>query len=217
MVFRGLATAICRHRPRRWPSGHGGLRLLATLWLVAAPCLEAQAGPRQAGPRQAARIDSLFSALPVASSGLTIAPRVTLEAVRLKELSEESVEAGSAWRRVDRDLQALGAAPTSVISTVVIRRLPDLWRLRIPGGTTPDDLEVSYELIAANGRRDRLNHDRRAASEIEVHMRPLPVIVLESQGDGTVVQGGLELEIDVSEARVAGTYLGSLTTTVTNL
>ncbi len=177
------------------------------MWLVAVPSLEAQAS-----------IDSLFSALPVTSRSLTLPPSITLEAVRLRELSEESAaSAGSDRRRVDSDLQAPGLPPTSVVSTVVIRRLPGLWQLQIPGGATLDDLEVSYELSAANGHRDRLNHDQRADSEIEVRLRPLPPILLQNQGDGTVVQGGVKLELDVSEARVAGTYLGSLTVTVTYL
>ncbi len=213
MALRGIATAICRRRPRPRPRGRGGLCLLATVWLVAAlwllavPSLEAQA-----------TIDALFSALPVSSQSLTLPSRISLEAVRLGELSDGSaVSAGSDRRRAGRDLQAFGTAPTSDVKTVVMRRLPDLWQLQIPDGTLPDDLEVSYELIAANGRPDRLNHDRRADSEIEVRLRPLPVILLQSQGDGTVVQGGLKLELDVSQARVAGTYLGSLTVTVTHL
>lgn len=198
---------MCRRRSRRRPPGLGGLGLLATLWLAAVSALEAQVA-----------VDSLFSPHPVSARSLDLAPEISLEAVRLKELSPEpAVSAGSDRRRVGLDLQAPGLPPASIVSTVVIRRLPDLWQLLIPAGVPLDDLEVSYELMAANGHRDRLSHDQHRDSEIEVRLRPLPPILLQDQGDDTVVQGGLKLELDVSDARVAGAYLGSLTVTVSYL
>ncbi len=103
------------------------------------------------------------------------------------------------------------------ISYTVVRRMPDLWQLRVFGDVRPEDLDVTYELVSGSGRQDRLSHREHPESEIRVRILPAPPHVVRTERDGAVVQGGAVLELDVAGVRAAGHYQGTITITVVEL
>lgn len=207
MVVTAASPAV--HRLRRRSPFPGAAALLVAALL---------GSPVAADPPGGAAFRADAGALP--GGGLAMEPRLTLAAIHPRELSESASVAFSG-----------GAAPLSSafagfdaplprrepeLRTVVEREIPELWQLRISSEAVPELLDVRYDVVSARGRPDRLSH-REAESEIRVRVVPIRPRVVRRDGDGAIVEGGVVLELDVAAARVAGTYLGTITATVENL
>ncbi len=163
-------------------------------------------------------VSSPVASAPPPGGALGLEPRITLAEIHSTELSLGSTVALPRSRRIaDPGFAARGAGRFPDLPTKVTRELPDLWRLWLPNDASPSALEVSYELVSARGRRDRLSHRDSEPSEIEVRVRPIPPAVTARDGAGKELEGGVVLELDVAPARAAGTYLGTLTITISNL
>lgn len=143
---------------------------------------------------------------------LTIDSRIiALDKVTPRELYDGPRVLGIGSSRF-RYRQLEGPAP----ATTLLRRLPDLWQLRLAERDRLSELQVSYEVVSASGREGFLSHDQDPDLTIPVRARPLPLSVWDDRsGRGTrIVQGGLALEIDVGLARRAGSYGGTLVVTI---
>ena len=151
--------------------------------------------------------------LPESVGELVMFPAVTLDPISAEELSWER---GAATVDLDswRGLRALEVPP---LRTELTRRLPSLWRLRIDDRARPESLEVSYEVVAANGRSDRLSHVERPESEIGAVAEPLWPVVIDRDADTAVLEGGLVLRLSIDEIRYSGTYSGTITVSLHHL
>jgi hypothetical protein len=103
------------------------------------------------------------------------------------------------------------------VRTRIVRRLPTVWRMRLAEGQEPHRLDVQYEISSLDGRPDRLVSADGGASEVRVELRPIPPLVVPDAGEGTVVEGGLVLYVDLESVRSAGRYTGTLTVTLNQL
>jgi hypothetical protein len=161
----------------------------------------------EAAPPRSALSDGSRSAV------VQVEPRLELPAVHVAELmtaGRSAVALGGWTGRAD----AFGVeAPR----TRVVRRLPALWRLRLEPGQEPGRLGVQYEILTPDGRPDRLATPGRDDSEVRVALRPIPPLVVSVDDQGTVVEGGVVLELDLDAVRAAGRYGGTLQVTLNQL
>lgn len=136
-----------------------------------------------------------------------VSPRVDLPDVTSFEISEDGTVGA----------QAFGGRLRVPGRTLVTRRVPDLWKLRLPDGERPEDLTVSYELTDMTGRLGYLGHALFPNEQIPVRLRPLPPRIVGEEDDAVLVEGGIILELSLAAARRAGTYRGILTVTIHRL
>ncbi|MEG4917906.1 hypothetical protein [Microcoleus sp. B7-D4] len=108
--------------------------------------------------------------------------------------------------------QMLRAAPQ--INTQLIRSLPSLWQMRVPANRPLQSVSVSYDLIAANGRSNSLSNPEHPNSEIKVALQALPPIRVSRENNFDIIEGGVELRLNLERAEVAGAYQGTLRITV---
>lgn len=166
-----------------------------------------------------------FASVPAAGQDpLSTEPHVSLTAILPNEISDSgSVVLPPLRTLADRSLEVRAASPATPrgnsdqIRTLIEREIPDLWQVRMPVSVPPHQLDVSYDLRSSRGKVGHLSHRERDSSDLRVRLRPIPPQVIEREGDSAVIQGGVILVFDVTTAELAGTYLGTLTTTVTQL
>ncbi len=151
--------------------------------------------------------------LPVAGE-LLVPPAVTLEPVTAAELTwgrgTAPIDLGR-WQGPDGPIDLLPLA------TEVTRTVPSVWRLGIDEHARLETLDVHYEMTAANGHAERLSHVDHPEAEIGVLVEPLAPIIIDSDGDTAVLEGGLVLTLLLDETRYAGTYAGTLTVSIHQL
>ncbi len=179
---------------------------LAVLWL-AAP-----------SPVAARPLDGQFG-LRGEPGEMWVEPQVSLTAIRHPELSGGLKTTTSTSRpAVTLGDGRLVVEPTGLLfslpSRQVVRELTALWRMELPPGVDPRDLEVSYELVARSGQRGRLSQAGALDSEIGIYLRAMPPTESEDLSGEAMVEGGVVLELDLTAARFAGDYAGTLEVTV---
>ena len=130
---------------------------------------------------------------------------------------QELVPAGSQAISLGRYSGSARAFESSGVTTQIVRRLPAVWRLRLPDGQFPDQLDVQYEITGPDGRSGRLVSDGGTQSEVRVQLRAIPPAIVSQGLDGAVVEGGLVLYMDLESVRAAGRYSGTLTVTLNQL
>ena len=147
-------------------------------------------------------------------------PHITLPTIRASEISSSSTVDLSALRAVaSQGFEVSGRANGHLSGRAepqVEREVTELWQLHLPIAVPPHELEVNYELISSRGRPGHFSHVDREGADLRVLIDPIPPLVIRRDGDNAVVQGGVVLVFDVFTATFAGTYLGTLTTTVTH-
>ncbi len=139
-------------------------------------------------------------------------PALTLDTVTAAELTWDRgagpVDLGR-WRGERVELPPL--------RTEVRRTVASLWRLGIDERSGWETLEVQYEMVADNGRADRLSHVDHPEAEIGVLVEPLAPVVIDRDGDTAVLEGGLVLTLTLDQTRYSGTYAGTLTVSIHQL
>lgn len=109
-------------------------------------------------------------------------------------------------------------APPGFPGTQLLRReLPALWQLRVGSEEQVRDLDVHYEITSPEGQRNSLRHSEDHSSQITVRLIEQPPVVVRTESDHSLVQGGVTLELQVGAVRYAGKYQGTLTVTVNQL
>ncbi|WP_427162745.1 hypothetical protein ACQFX9_15120 [Aliinostoc sp. HNIBRCY26] len=105
-------------------------------------------------------------------------------------------------------------APPS-FDTVITRELPGIWQMRVPIEQV-GLLYATYELRAGNGRINTVSYEDNSGSTVAVVLEPLPIVEISRDPDTNtaLVEGGVRLKMDLSNARLAGGYTGDLTVTV---
>lgn len=171
----------------------------------------------------------LFSAVPASAGPLdllrgepgevVVEPRIDLAPIRHPELAGGlTTTAATSRPAVALGDRGLRVEPTGLLFSLpsrrVIREVAALWRMELPAGVDPRDLEITYELVARSGRRDRLSQPGEADSEIGIRMRRTGPIEIDGPGGRAMVEGGVVLELDLTATRFAGNYAGTLEVTV---
>ena len=134
---------------------------------------------------------------------------MTLEGITSTELVGGSAVQDGTWP----SSKSAGQGPGLGISMIVSRSVSSLWRMALPEQDR-GSLEVSYEIVGANGAAGCLSHVVEPEAEIWVTVRPLQPTVLSSDGQTALLEGGDDLDLDLARARSAGTYAGTLRVTI---
>lgn len=147
-----------------------------------------------------------------ASCGIfSIKPRVLLDPVTARELTGCDRNQALAAR----DFRLGGGAFNAIdLRRTVLRSVADLWRLRLPPEARLFALDVTYELVGADGRASRLSSLGKDKSEIEVVIDEIPPRVIGRDAASVVIEGGMIMRLQLEGARSAGTYSGTLTVVV---
>ncbi len=190
---------------------------VAATWTVAALCLLLPAPGRGEPPTQLTEFGTP-----------TIVLR--LEPIQSRELFEDQAEVSEGTLVVGSGSRSSSQSPftSARLATSVVRRLPDLWQLHLAPDARLRDLQVSYELVSSQGQQDRLSHSQRPDLEVHTRVWPLAPTILQRDAErrldsdmptqaGTIVQGGVVLEMEVESVQAAGTYQGTLTVTLHQL
>ncbi len=182
-----------------------GLFLAALVLLVP---VAADAGPRGS----LAPFDQAQQTLRQGACGVfSIKPRVHLEPVTAIELAggngRQALPSG-AYRSGGGVFKSLG------VHTSVSRSVPELWRMRMPLDTRLFALDVSYELVGANGRSSCLGSLEEKGSEIKVIIDKIPSRIIGREAHSMVIEGGMVIHMKMDTVRSAGKYSGTLTVVV---
>jgi hypothetical protein len=113
--------------------------------------------------------------------------------------------------------QARGADAAELPPATVTRAVPRLAQLRLADGVDLALVQVSFELVGANGKRGVLSGADDPSAEIAVVFEPLPPQPLGREGGALLVDAGAIISLDFSRAGAAGRYAGQLTVTVNGL
>lgn len=186
----------------------GSARLFRVTLCVLASLMTLAASPRS-GPSRAAH--GRLSADP--PGVLQIEPRVSLAKVAASEIlpaSSHAVSMGT-WRAGNASMGS------GAFRARIVRRLPVLWRMRLPEGLTVDQIDVRYEVTAPDGRPGRLVAVDGPQSEVRTELHAVGPFVVSRDADGAIVEGGLTLYLDLASVRMAGRYTGTLTVTLNHL
>ena len=108
--------------------------------------------------------------------------------------------------------------PTNLGFTSRVKRpVPSIWGIYVLPGVNPESLIVTYEMNAENGTPGRLNLVGDLDSEIRVQIVPIRPVVVERLRDVILIEGGVVMDLDVTEAQKAGKYSGVLTVSIHQL
>ena len=102
-------------------------------------------------------------------------------------------------------------------TTKLTRRLPNLWKMTLPSDFDMRSLQVEYALVSATGKWDTLSAVEDTRSEIKAQLFPTPPQVTQSTREFKVIEGGLILSLEVSEAYLSGSYQGTLNVSIYGL
>ena len=99
-------------------------------------------------------------------------------------------------------------------SAIIQRTIPDAWQLAVEAGDLTRHYDVDFVLHDAYGRAGRLSLGEDRSSTLGVTLESHTPVVVASEGDFEVLQGGITFYLDLSRVRHAGRYQGSLTVTL---
>ncbi len=128
---------------------------------------------------------------------------------------------GELWHGGRHHAQSMGGwapgvalASNTRVETQIVRSVPSVWRMRLRGEEALPTIDVRYNMRGLDGRQDLLTHRDGSDSAIHVRVLAIPPELATRDVDGTVIEGGLMLYLDLAEVRSAGTYSGTLTVTL---
>jgi hypothetical protein len=132
----------------------------------------------------------------------------TLAAISSQELlggADTAVSLGH-WRARSAGVAAVATARAAP----VIREMPAVWRLETGPDVDPSAMDVRYQLLSAGGGGSCIGHERDAHSALCLTVVPLRPRVISRDEHRTLIEGGVQLEIDLGAATRAGRYSGTL-------
>lgn len=191
----------------RLPSGTS-LRLFLGLLLVSAAAVDDTAAQRDdRGFRELPRLPELRETVGV----LEVASSIELERMLVDE-----VLAGGPYQARSLGTWTSGTAQLGMprVETEIVRSVPAVWRMRLPDEPSLHTLDVRYTVVGNDGRQHVLTADHDTGSTIGVRAVPVPPAVVQADLEGTIIEGGLILYLDLAEVRTAGRYSGTITVTL---
>lgn len=136
---------------------------------------------------------------------LALPPSIEVEPVRAREL----IGSRSGTVVFEGDAPASGD-----IVTTVSRSLPRLWEIRVPVTRTAPTVQVSYEVIGADGRPNQLTSTSGQFSAVDVQLEAIPVRLRAGRTGEMILQGGVTMHLDLQQTRISGDYQGTLVVSV---
>ncbi len=103
------------------------------------------------------------------------------------------------------------------LNLTVERELAGLWRLRVPAGMRLGSMRVSYQVVAGSGVVGHLSNAEMSEEVIPVRVMDAVPIVVENDGESTILEGGATLFLDLSVVRHSGRFIGTVQVTLDNL
>jgi hypothetical protein len=188
--------------------GCGSLAALLALALLLAPGAVAGEDPPKVSPRLTDRPGSPPSS---PESTLQIEPRLTLERISTAELTGHGEGRALALASSSFGGWGLDVSPWII---EVERDLSSIWRMRLDQSGAASAMDVSYQMVAGNGREGALSHVSRPESEIRVSIEPGLPEIRDDGPESPMVEGGAVLRLRIEDAHVAGRYSGTLIVTV---
>ncbi|RYD16148.1 MAG: hypothetical protein EOP90_04965 [Lysobacteraceae bacterium] len=154
------------------------------------------------------------AASPLHWSAVAMPARVELAPVRLDELGTAPVQALAGVTRQARHVGGAlvvdAAIATPPIRLVIEREIPVLWRQRVGHDENPYARGVVPRVrLQSQGGFDRLVHAGDAGA-LPVRVRALAPRTIARDTQGSTLEGGVVLEIDLGRAVAAGRYSGEL-------
>jgi hypothetical protein len=152
--------------------------------------------------------DSLLdNSIPTEINQLSSPQKLTIPPLSPSEISPNSRSESVAEK------QNFLTAPS--FNAVIKRELPKLWRMRVPLDQV-NSLYATYELKAKDGEENEFKHEKRPDSSVKVVIEPLPINIIseDTTTNTALIEGGVNLTIDLSQASSAGQYIGDLIVTV---
>jgi hypothetical protein len=144
--------------------------------------------------------------------GTKLAAAMTLRPISATEMLGGRDPAVSMGRWKARPVRALPAA--AVPPAMVIRELPGLWRLETGPDVDTSAMDVRYHILSADGSGSCIGHEQDHDSMLCMQVRPRQPRIIDRDDRHTLIEGGVQLEIDLRSARRAGRYSGTLSYTV---
>jgi len=109
----------------------------------------------------------------------------------------------------------LAALP--MMDSDIARPLPGIWQLKVPQAKSKAAVQVGYELIGIDGRRNVLTLPGEPSSGIRVTLEPIGPTTLGRSSKDALLEGGVVLHLDINSVRHAGEYRGTLTVSINGL
>jgi len=103
------------------------------------------------------------------------------------------------------------------LNLTVERELAGLWRLRVPAGMRLGSMRVGYQVVAGSGVLGHLSNAELPEEVIPVRVMDAVPIVVENDGESTVLEGGPTLFLDLSIVRHSGRFVGTVQVTLDSL
>jgi len=100
------------------------------------------------------------------------------------------------------------------IRTRIVRSLPGVWRLRVDERADVRLPHVRYSLVSPSGQVGRLGLLEDSRFDLPARLLPQQSTVIARTDSGKILEGGVDLVIDLDRLETAGTYSGTLTVTV---
>jgi hypothetical protein len=132
---------------------------------------------------------------------LELKSNLTLPAITPAELLGKHGQSSHALRQHSE----LHTAPAP---TPIVREIPVLWEVRMEGDVDPELLDVRYEFVSERGDSGVLS--LAGSGNMPVRVRDRMPIVVETDGETTLIRGGAVVELDVGQVLHSGRYSGSL-------
>jgi len=134
--------------------------------------------------------------------------------VTLQPLTAAELLAGTP-ATIDMGAWMPGADPGGSIAIgSAVRTIQELWEARVNGEV--GSLDVQIEIVGEDGTPNALNHDSIPNQFIDIAVTPTPTII-NVRNNRTILVGGVELGLDLSQAGSSGNYEGRLIVTVSQL
>jgi len=197
---------------------HPMARLKAVLGrAIGLAIVAALATPPAAVPQAGAvSAPSVHLTVPEQIGEMALATRVELPPIRAFELglsasalAQPGAGGGSGMNRAVAEMHSL--------NLTVERELAGLWRLRVPAGMRLGSMRVSYQVVAGSGVLGHLSNAELPEEVIPVRIMDAVPIVVENDGESTVLEGGAALFLDLSIVRHSGRFVGAVQVTLDSL
>jgi hypothetical protein len=121
--------------------------------------------------------------------------------------------AGGAINESVSNEQDLLRPPTQNVT--LHRQIPAFWQMRVSVDQVPR-LRATYVLTGEDGTTNAISNGQNSRAKVKIVLNPLPIreISRDQNSQTAVVEGGVDLILNLSQAESAGEYRGDILVTV---
>lgn len=100
------------------------------------------------------------------------------------------------------------------VNSVLLREFPNLWQATIPADASLNDIQVTYEFFGTNCTNCLTNVVSPSSQILIQNIQPQPVTLIGPTENGKIIQGGVNLNLNLNNITFSGTYQTTLRVTV---